>query len=274
MKKSFVGLDRVMLTAVIRETNKRAAIASMINAQNQGAMGFDVHVNCLEPQYRNLNDLKEIFGKFKRPVLALNYNNDKWFGSAGLSREEMLEGLELAVDAGAAAVDLQGFMFDTNTKQSLRDSKENYPFIEAMPNEVTLNPEAIEKQKEWIEKIHAKGAEVVLSVHTGCYLNGEQLLSLALKLEERGADLLKIVTTGCDTEKDVADAAQNVVTLKKHLKTKFQYHCNGKMGQLTRVINPMLGSYLIFTIADYKDTSAYEQINLSKMVELYNYLDL
>lgn len=274
MKKSFVNLDRVMLTAVIRESNKRAAIAAMINAQNQGAMGFDLHVNCLEPQYRNVNDLSEIFGRFKRPVLALNYNNDMWFRSAGLSQEEMLSGLEMAVDAGAAAVDLQGFMFDTDTKKSLRESKENYPFIEAMPAEVTLNPEAIEKQKEWIKKIHDKGGEVVLSTHTGCYLSGEQLLSLALKLEERGADLLKIVTTGCNTEQDVADAAQNVVMLKKHLKTKFQYHCNGKCGQLTRIINPMLGSYLIFTIADYKDTSAYEQINLSKMVDLFNYLDM
>ena len=80
MKKSFVGLDKVMLTAVVRESNKRATIASMINAQNMGAMGFDVHVNCLEPQYRNEKDLKEIFDRFNRPVLALFYNNDKWFG--------------------------------------------------------------------------------------------------------------------------------------------------------------------------------------------------
>ena len=67
---------------------------------------------------------------------------------------------------------------------------------------------------------------------------------------------------------------EGVVMLKKHLKTKFQYHCNGKMGQLTRLINPMLGSYLIFTIAEYKDTSAYEQINLEKMVDLFRYLDM
>ena len=194
MKKSFVGLDKVMLTAVIRESNKRATIASMVNAQNMGAMGFDVHVNCLEPQYRNEKDLKEIFDRFNRPVLALFYNNDKWFASGGFSREEMLEGLETSIKAGAAAVDLQGFMFDSDTKKSLRESKENYAFIEAMPNEVTLNPEAIEKQKAWIDKIHGMGGEVVLSTHTGCYLNGEQLLSLALKLEERGADLLKIAT--------------------------------------------------------------------------------
>ena len=53
-----------------------------------------------------------------------------------------------------------------------------------------------------------------------------------------------------------------VYNLKKELKTPVSYHAGGKAGSLSRIINPLLGSHMIFCVDRYKESSLTEQLDL------------
>lgn len=59
----------------------------------------------------------------------------------------------LTIDAGAAACDIMGDMYDPSSRERTRDEN------------------AIQKQKRLIDRIHAKGAEVLMSSHALNELN-------------------------------------------------------------------------------------------------------
>ena len=93
-----------------------------------------------------------------------------------------------------------------------------------------------------IEKVHSMGAEVLLSCHPGIPMNCEQVVDLALFLEKRNPDVIKIVTAATN-ENELLESFKTMVALKKELKTPVSYHANGKAGSLSRIINPILGGH-------------------------------
>ena len=93
-------------------------------------------------------------------------------------------------------------------------------------------------------------------------MNCEQVVDLALFLEKRNPDVIKIVTP-CYNEEQLAESFKTMLTLKKEVKTKVHFHCCGAAGSLTRIINPVLGGYLIFCSDSYTPSSNFEQLDLT-----------
>lgn len=267
----FSQAEPFMLAHVIREETPEAVLREYAAGEGLARRGCDVHISTLETRYKTPEVYERIFSAIKEPVLAINYDSDKLFRRAGIPQETRLSQLEEAVKCGAASVDLQGFAFEPKGRNGLENvDPKQYVFAASGAKEVTVNEEAIEKQCRYIEKIHSLGGEVLLSTHTSAYLDTEQAVALALFLEKRDPDIIKLVTVGCDTRDRVAECIRTVIELKKTLKCRFSFHCNGKFGKETRLLGPLFGSYMAFAVREYGPGYDKNQLRLADAAAFFD----
>lgn len=246
------------LAGVVREKNIRGAIAEIKNCKYDGATMIDLHMSCLEDT--SVESLKKIISSSALPVLALNYNSTYTWENAGFSEEERVASFLRAVEAGAAGIDMQGYTYHLPSKSGFC-GVDKYSFTKGDPKEIVTDETVISMQCELIEKVHSMGAEVLLSCHPGIVMNCEQVVELALFLEKRNPDIIKIVTKA-ENEDDLAESIKTMMMLKKEIKTPISYHTNGKAGMLSRIINPLLGGQIAFCVDRYNEGSTMEQIDL------------
>lgn len=246
------------LAGVIREKSIPSAIAEIKNCVYDGADMIDLHMSCLENT--DIDSLKSVISSSKLPVLALNYNKKYDWSDCGLSEDERAKSFLNAVSTGAAGIDMQGYTFDAKSKDAFFGD-DKYSFTKGNPKEIVTDTDTISKQCEFIEKVHSIGAEVLLSCHPGIPMNCEQVVDLALFLEKRNPDIIKIVTFAAD-ENDLIESFKTMVTLKKEVRTPVSYHANGAAGSLSRIINPVFGGHMIFCIDRYNAGSTMEQLDL------------
>ena len=258
MKLKLSQIHAPAIAGVIRERNVRCAIAEIKNCTYDGADMIDLHMSCLEKT--DVESLRSIISSTKLPVLALNYNNTYEWADAGFDEEARAESFLRAVEAGASGVDIQGYTFDLPSKKGFC-GEDKYSFTKGNPKEIVTDENIISKQCELIEKVHFMGAEVLLSCHPGVAMTSEQVVELALFLEKRNPDIIKIVTKA-ENEEDLAESIRTMLLLKREIKTPIAYHANGKAGMLTRIINPLLGGQIAFCVARYTEASVMEQIDL------------
>ena len=252
------ALEAPVLAGVVREKTTKAAIAEIKNCWNDGAGMIDLHMSCLESS--DTETLKEIMLASKLPVLALHYNRTYDWQDAGCTEEERVDAFMRAVDAGAAGIDMQGYTFHLPSRDDFCGD-DKYTFTKSNPKEVITDETVIAKQCDLIEKVHAKGAEVLLSCHPGIPMNCQQVVDLALFLEKRNPDIIKIVTIATN-EEELLESFQTMAALKKEVKTKVSYHAGGSAGSLSRIINPILGGHMIFCVDRFSQSSTMEQIDL------------
>ncbi len=258
MKQKLSSLPAPALAGVVREKSVRGAIATIKNCTYDGATMIDLHMSCLENA--DTESLKKIFASSRLPVLALNYNCTYEWNSAGFSEEERAESFLRAADAGAAGIDMQGYTFHLPSKKNFC-GEDKYSFTKGNPKEIVTDGEVISRQCDLIERVHAKGAEVLLSCHPGIPMTCEQVVDLALFLEQRNPDIIKIVTRA-ESDEDLAESIRAMLLLKKEVKTPVSYHVNGAAGTLSRIINPLLGGQIAFCVDRYDEGSTMEQIDL------------
>jgi len=275
MKKSFANAKPPVLAAVIKGTTPKAAIAAIKNSTLAGANAFDLHISVMNKESITVETLKPVFDYTEKPVLALHYNQSGDGSPMKDDDGERVRQLLIALEAGAAGIDLQGYTFepDRNTKATFQSRwiEDNMSFASACPNEVTLNPATIQKQTELIEAIHAKGGEVLLSTHTGCFLDCGQVVDLLDFLHRRKPDIIKLVTSGCDTDEQLAEYFKTMLYVKdRYPDTKVHYHCNGKKTKLSRLIGPMLGAHIAFCVERYDELSVMDQLPLKETAEMYS----
>ena len=245
------ALPAPAVAGVVREKTVRSAIAEIKNCLYDGADMIDLHISCLENS--DTESLKEIIASSRLPVLALNYG-------IGQTEEERVASLLRAVEAGAAGIDMQGYTFHLPSKKAFC-GEDRYSFTAGNPKEIVTDPEIIEKQCRLIEQVHSMGAEVLLSCHPGIPMNCEQVVELARFLEQRGPDIIKIVTRA-NTQEDADECIRTMLALKKEIKTPVSYHANGNAGVVTRIINPLLGGQIAFCVDRYCEESTLEQLDL------------
>ncbi len=258
MKKVLSAMAYPALAGVVREQTKAAVIAEIRNCMYDGADLIDLHMSCMENC--DLDTLKAIVNSTRLPILALNYNRAADWENTHFTEEERVQSFLTAVDAGAAGVDMQGYTFHEPSRDGFC-GEDIYPFTKGGPKEVVTDQHIIDKQCEFIETVHGKGAEVLLSCHPGIPMNCAQVVELALFLEKRNPDIIKIVTRA-DNEDDLAECIKTMPALKKEVKTPVSYHTSGRAGMLSRIINPALGGQVIFCVDRYSQTSTMEQIDL------------
>lgn len=256
--KKLSTLSSPVLAGVIREKTPSAAVAEIKNCMYDGAGMIDLHMSCLDSS--DVDTLKKIVQSTKLPILALNYNRTYDWQDAGYSEEERIESFLRAVDAGAAGIDMQGYTFDLKSKDGFC-GEDIYSFTKGNPKEIVTDKGIISKQCEFIENVHERGAEVLLSCHPGIPMDTTQIVELALFLEKRNPDIIKIVTIATN-EEELLESFKAMVTLKKEVKTPVSYHAGGTAGSLSRIINPILGGHMIFCVDRFSVSSTMEQLDL------------
>lgn len=259
MNKKLSTLTSPALAGVIRSKNARAAIAEIQNCTYDGATMIDLHLSCLDKT--DVDSLKPIMEASKLPILALNYNKKFDWENADFDEEARVASLLRAVEAGAAGIDMQGYTFHAPSQTGFF-GEDKYSFTKRQPREVVTDESIIAKQCELIDRVHSMGAEVLLSCHPGIYMSTDEIVELALFLEKRGPDIIKIVTNGTDTEEQMIEAIQTILKLKKEVKTPITYHANGKAAAITRVLNPILGGHMVFCVDHYDEGSTMMQVDL------------
>ncbi|MBR4863238.1 MAG: type I 3-dehydroquinate dehydratase [Oscillospiraceae bacterium] len=264
MEKSIAKLTPPVLAGVVRATTTRGAIAEIKNCLYGGAGMIDLHMSTLEDT--SVEALKKIVDSTDLPILALNYNNTYHWESAGFTEEERVGSFLRAVEAGAAGVDIQGYTFDLASKQGFV-GEDKFSFTKGNPREVVTDEKVIATQRKLIDKVHDMGAEVLLSCHPRIVMNATQVVELALFLEQRAPDVIKIVTRA-ETEEDLIESFKAMLMLKKEVKTPVTYHAMGKQGMLSRLINPVLGGHMAFCVDRFDAGSTLEQLELRSAKEI------
>lgn len=251
MNRKISQIPSPALAGVVKEKTLNGAIAEIMNCTYDGADMIDLHLPYLETN--DTESLRKIVKASRLPILALNYSNTS-------SEEERVASFLRAVDAGAAGIDMQGYTFHLPSKKDFC-GEDKYSFTKGNPKEIVTDEKIIAKQCELIERVHSMGAEVLLSCHPGIPMTCNQVVELALFLEKRNPDIIKIVTKA-ETDDDLAESIRTMLLLKKEVKTPISYHASGYSGMLSRIVNPLLGGQIAFCIDRYKESSIMEQIDL------------
>ena len=158
-KPSFLNKDHALLTAMVQLADPESCVTLIRNSAASGAEAFGIQLCYIEQKYRTEENYKYIFSRCgSKPIYVTNYRQRE---STDIPDDELAEGLLDALKAGATLVDVMGDLYDPS------------------PMEVTHNPEAIEKQRALIERIHENGGEVMMSSHTWQRLAPEQILAIA-----------------------------------------------------------------------------------------------
>lgn len=238
MRPSFLqGATRPLMVAMITERTPEACIASMRNAIYDGADAFGVMLGCLEARYRGRAELEQMFAyAADKPILVMHYRH----AGSGLSDDDLVASLRLAVEAGASMVDIMGDMYDPS------------------PLELATSPATVDKQRRLVDDIHAMGGAVLMSSHTWVYMTAEETIAHAQALASRGADMVKIAMCAHD-EDQLLEVIRTTVLLKRELDVPFLHVCMGQYGKMHRVISAVLGSSLVLCVPQYTATSHREQ---------------
>ena len=270
-RPSFTRED-VMICSMIIEQTPDNAIRAMRTAERTGARGFMIYVSCLSPEYRTFEHIRRIMQCTELPVMALAYSVS-YFQSQSLSYDEMAALLRLSVQAGAAAIDFQGYMWaDTDIATAQRQYKSYWEakgfdmsFVSSSPKEVSTDPAVLAKQAQFINEIHALGAEVLLSIHAGVQLSAKQIVALGKFVEAQNVDIVKMVLGG-SSKQTVIEHLTACMTLSNELDIKFSVH---GQSTLSRLMCPMFGSYIAFCVDEYTQVQTNIQIELKTMADLF-----
>ena len=232
-KKTFLQ-DHPLLTSLFGGETDRELMAKAANSEFDGADAIAYDLGRLDPKFRNEKTFARIINAVNLPAMFLVYRNDKFLKRDDDARQEVLL---TAADAGATMIDVMGDLYDPS------------------PMEFTRKPEAVEKQKRLVDKIHSKGAEVVISSHTGKFLTTEQVLEHMKSLEARGADVVKLVQN-TNTELELEEAIRTTFALRRELKVPFIHLCGGKFSRIHRFFGPALGVSIFFAVQRFESGTA------------------
>jgi 3-dehydroquinate dehydratase len=248
IRPSFLNKTSPVITALIGRETPQELITEARNSELDGAQGIAISLANLKPEFRNSGSLKSIINSVNLPFMFYYYRADKWEKYGDDERQKLLL---TAADMGASMIDVIGDLYDPS------------------PMEITHNQSAIDKQKRLIDKIHDKGADVVMSSHMTCSRTTEEVVKHLRAFEDRGPDVVKIVTV-VNTEKELAEAFNTTMTLKHELKKPYIHLCNGKFGRPHRFICPTLGLSILFAVPHNPE---HESMNIPSIKEMKVVLD-
>ena len=268
MEKKFATSNTPLIIGVVKERTPKDALEKMRYFEENGATALDLHLSCLDEEYQTVDAMKPIADGTDLPILALNYARRYDWTEIEQTEEERAELLIKGLQAGCAAVDLLGYSFHTQSRGKFV-GEDIYSFTKNNPLEIVTDKMAIAKQKEFIDRVHDMGKEVLLSTHPDIPMHSEQVIDLVCFLAERNPDIIKIVTR-CNTEEELTEAYDTMRRLHKlEIRQKISFHCCGEMGRTTRLINPVLGSYMCFCTKSDDENRIKEQLDIRTAVTFF-----
>ncbi len=243
MRKSFFGNDKAILTTMVQADNPDRIKELIDLSVPEGAEAFGMQFEQMKPEYRKKEVYRELFEYTgERPVYVTNYRSAK---NDGKSDETLAAELLEFAECGADLCDVMGDYYDRQ------------------PDEVAVDAEAIKKQTELIDALHAKGAKVLMSSHVYKFTPAERVMEIALEHKKRGADIAKIVT-GAETVEEQIENLRIINMLKENLGIPFLFLCGGECGILRR-IGGELGSCMYLGVHEYDSFATETQPLLPKL---------
>jgi len=246
MKPTFLNHEKPLLTAMLQYNTPDLTIGAIRNGLAAGAEAFGLQVESLEKEYQNAETYKRLFGEMHgKPCYVTNY---RYKSNEGKSDEVLAEEMLALAENGATLVDVMGDIFSKH------------------PEELTDNPEAIEKQIKYIEALHEKGAEVIMSSHVLKFTPAERVLEIAFEQKRRGADIIKIVT-GADSMEEQIENLRITDLLKKELGAPFLFLSGGE-STIHRRLGMKLGCAMCLCVYEHYAGSTPSQplIRIAKKV--------
>ena len=243
-KEKFSKIRQPFTCTIITEKNPVDCIRTIKLSDFDKTDAYQLHLMTLEKTYQNKESLKPVFNSTVKPILVSHYRWD-YEKHIDIDEEERVKLLLDCYHGGADGIDLEADAFDpTPGPPEWSDEARKYSLDPtSKPREFTTNPDAIKRQKEVIEEIHASGGEVLMSAHTRIRLPVAECVSMAREIESRGVDIVKIVRVDTSFE-DMLDTLRATLEMKKALKIPFIMGSHGQHSKIGRVVAPLLGSML------------------------------
>ena len=249
MKYDFLNYEKATITVMVQADNPTRIKELMDKALPAGAEAFGIQFEQMLPEFRKPEIYRELFDYAEgRPSYVTNYRDRQ---NEGKSDEELGDELVELAECGAELCDIMGDYFDRQ------------------PDEVAVDENAINKQIELINKIHQKGAKVLMSSHVMKYTPAERVLEIALEHQRRGADISKIVV-GADNREQELENLKIINMLKEKLDIPFLFLSSGEC-RILRRIGGEIGSCMYLCVCEHDSFSTLTQPLLSD-VKLIRYL--
>lgn len=230
MKPTFLKYDRATITTMVQADNPDRIKELIDKSLPLGAEAFGIQFERLRSEFRNKETYNQLFSYTDKPIYVTNYRDGL---NEGKSDEMLADELIELAQCGATLCDVMGDYFDRH------------------PDEVAVDEAAIKKQMELIDKLHEKGAEVLMSSHVYKYTPAERVLEIALEHQRRGADICKIVT-GADTMEQQIENLRIINLLKEKLDIPFLFLCGGEC-RILRRIGGEIGCCMYLTVYEYDE---------------------
>ena len=251
MSKFLVNQNHPMLTVMLQCETPEAAIGRIRNANGCGADAYGLQAETLKPEYHTPEIYKRIFAESKgRPFYVTNYRTAY---NKGKSDEELAAGLITLAESGAALCDVMGDLYCKH------------------PEELTDNTDAVDKQKQLIDRLHALGTEVIMSSHLYKYAPAERVLEIAFEQKRRGADIVKIVTAADSMEQQMENLRITNL-LKEKLDVPFLFLSGGECS-LHRRLGMRLGCCMSLCVYEHDALSTPAQPLLHVMKNIRDNID-
>jgi len=252
MKPTFLNREKPLLTTMIQVRTPNEFISDARTAISDGCDALGFQIEQFEKQYRTEENYKNMFYfADDRPIYVTNYHgaineNDTF--------EQLADDLLLCGKCGATILDIMGDYFDYDKPK----------------DQITYKPEAVDKQRRLIDKIHENGNEVLFSCHTLRFMTHEEVLELAVEEQSRGADVAKIVSAS-NTEEEMLENLKTSALLKKELKIPYLFLSVGPWCKMHRNIGPFLGSCMWLTVPRYDSLATKDQplLRTTKQLEVF-----
>lgn len=248
-RRTFLKFEKPILTCMVQADTPDRIQELMDASVSEGAEAFGMQFCKLKPEYRTREIYKQLFTYSPLPVYVTNYRHSE---NQGKTDDLLAEELLLLAECGATLVDVMGDYFDRTE------------------GEFTTDEVAVHKQKELIEKLHERGAEVLMSTHILRFTPAERVLEIALAHEARGADICKIVT-GANTMAEQIENMRIINLLREHLKIPFLFLSGGEC-HIMRRVGGALGCCMYLCVHEYDQYATKTQPLLSDMKKIRDIL--
>lgn len=232
MSSKFLCKGRPTITAMVPRATADDIINAMKKGIDGGADAFGIQLEKLPHTERSDDNLKRIFEAAQgKPVYVTNYRYDK---NAGQSDEEISKDLIRAAKFGGALIDIMG------------------DFYSPAPGELTLEKDAVERQKELVEKIHSLGAEVLISSHTHVFMPKYEVLRYINAQHSRGAEIAKVVA-GAQTEAQVNENLRISAEIGTGVYGDCLFLCTGEYSRKHRIAGPLVSGGMFLCVPEYSE---------------------
>ncbi|MBO7762069.1 MAG: type I 3-dehydroquinate dehydratase [Clostridia bacterium] len=252
MKKSFLNSQKTILTCMVQADNPDRIKYLVEKSIPEGAEAFGMQLCKMKPEYRKPEIYRELFNRPDGlPTYVTNYRHCK---NAGKSDELLAKELLELAECGATLCDVMGDYFD------------------ACVGELTVNEDAVSKQKKLIGELHERGAEVLMSSHICKFTPAERVVEVALEHKRRGADICKIVT-GADNMAQQLENLRIIHLLKEALDIPFLFLTGGE-SYISRRLGGALGNCMSLCVYEQDEFSTKAQPDLRDLKLLRDTLGL